>query len=274
MQAQSFQMMREAMQELQQASEGSLAKVLDKTQVKRLIEIQLQVEGPAAVIREDVAEKLEITEEQHADIQTVLNEANVARRQIMQKNFQFMRTLMPNQPGGGNPPAADAQADPNAAPTPAAGQGGQPGQGGRGNRGGRGGANGQNNRPRVDPEAMQKIMEQPEVKAKMEEHARRQNSFVSASTPWFTRPWIDVRSRRSRKCWASRLTSNRSQGAEASSAVDAEGPEGAGTEPMATQPDAPRQLKPIPPRRPPRGLPLTPAQHDQVGRDSPTAKLA
>ena len=33
-QAQSFQMMREAMQELQQASEGSLAKVLDKTQVK------------------------------------------------------------------------------------------------------------------------------------------------------------------------------------------------------------------------------------------------
>ena len=86
-QAQGFQMMREAMQELQQESEGNLAKVLDKTQVKRLKEIQLQVEGPAAVIREDVAEKLEITEEQHAEIQAILNEANTARRQLIQKNL-------------------------------------------------------------------------------------------------------------------------------------------------------------------------------------------
>ena len=114
-QAQGFQMMREAMQELQQESEGNLAKVLDKNQVKRLKEIQLQVEGPAAVIREDVAEKLEINEEQHAEIQTILNEANTARRQIMQKNFQLIRSLMPNQPAGGNPPTADGQPDPNAA---------------------------------------------------------------------------------------------------------------------------------------------------------------
>ena len=109
-QAQGFQMMREAMQELQQASEGELARVLDKNQVKRLKEIQLQVEGPAAVLRDDVAEKLEINEEQHAEIQTILNEANTARRQIMQKNFQLVRSLMPNQPAGGNPPAADSAA--------------------------------------------------------------------------------------------------------------------------------------------------------------------
>jgi Spy/CpxP family protein refolding chaperone len=181
MQAQFWQTMREAMQELQQESEGNLAKVLDKNQVKRLKEIQLQVQGLPAVIREDVAEKLEITEEQHAEIQTILNEANTARRQIRQQNFQFMQSLMPNQPAGGNPPAAGEQPDPNAAADAAAtaggtqggqagqpGQPGQPGQGGRGGRGGRGGANGQN-RPRVDPEAMRKIMEQPEVKAKMEE---------------------------------------------------------------------------------------------------------
>ena len=184
-QAQGWQMMREAMQELQQESEGNLAKVLDKNQVKRLKEIQLQVEGPAAVIREDVAEKLEINEEQHAEIQTILNEANTARRQIMQKNFQLIRSLMPNQPAGGNPPTADGQPDPNAAADADAaataggaqgGQAGQPGQGGRGGRGGRGGANGQN-RPRVDPEAMQKIMEQPEVKAKMEETRKEQQQL-------------------------------------------------------------------------------------------------
>ena len=188
-QAQGWQMMREAMQELQQESEGNLAKVLDKNQVKRLKEIQLQVEGPAAVIREDVAEKLEINEEQHAEIQAILNEANTARRQIMQKNFQLIRSLMPNQPAGGNPPAADGQPDPNAAADADAaaaaggaqgGQAGQPGQGGRGGRGGRGGANGQNNGLAFDPEAMQKIMEQPEVKAKMEETRKEQ---ATASRP-------------------------------------------------------------------------------------------
>src|SRR5271157_5754297 len=161
-QAQGWQMMREAMQELQQESEGNLAKVLDKNQVKRLKEIQLQVEGPAAVIREDVAKKLEINEEQHAEIQTILNEASTDRRQIRQQNFQLMQSLMPNQPAGGNPPAAGEQPDPNAAADAAAtaggtqgGQAGQPGEGGRRGRGGRGrgGANGQN-RPRVDPEAM------------------------------------------------------------------------------------------------------------------------
>ncbi len=184
-QAQGWQMMREAMQQLQQESEGNLAKVLDKNQVKRLKEIQLQVEGPAAVIREDVAEKLEINEEQHAEIQTILNEASTDRRQIRQQNFQLMQSLMPNQPAGGNPPAAGEQPDPNAAADAAAtaggtqgGQAGQPGEGGRRGRGGRGrgGANGQN-RPRVDPEAMRKIMEQPEVKAKTEETRKEQKQL-------------------------------------------------------------------------------------------------
>src|SRR5208283_3502948 len=102
-------------------------KVLDKNQVKRLKEIQLQVQGPGAVLREDVAEKLEINEEQHAEIQTILNESNTARREIMRTNFQFMRTLVPNQPAGGNPPAAGGQPDPNA-PAADAAQGGQAGQ--------------------------------------------------------------------------------------------------------------------------------------------------
>ena len=46
-QAQGQEMMREAMQALQQQSENELARTLDKNQVKRLKEIQLQVQGPA-----------------------------------------------------------------------------------------------------------------------------------------------------------------------------------------------------------------------------------
>ena len=183
-------MMREAMQQLQQETDSELARVLDKSQFKRLHEIQLQAEGPSAVLREDVAEKLEINEEQHAEIQGILSEANAARRQIMTKNFQFMRSLMP-APAGGTPPA---QGGPAA--TAAGGQnGGQNGQAGagagcgrrarrtRGHEGARGGHGagraGQagQNRPRFDPAEMQKIMEKPEVKAKMEEARKEQQQL-------------------------------------------------------------------------------------------------
>jgi len=149
--AQGRQLMREAMQQLQHESEGELARVLDRNQVKRLKEIQLQVEGPAAVIREDVAEKLEITEDQHAEIQDIVNEAKATRRQLMAKGWEMMRSLMPPPPGGGN----------------------QPGQGGLGGPGGQGGRGGQN-RPQFDPEAFQKLMEKPEVKAKIDEAQKEQ----------------------------------------------------------------------------------------------------
>jgi hypothetical protein len=179
-QAQGWEMMRQAMQELQQAAEHEVARALDKNQFKRLKEIQLQVEGASAVLRDDVAEKLEIREDQHAEIQGILNETNAARRQIMAKNFQFMRSLMPNQPGGGIPPGPGGQADATGGRrgqgTGAATQGGPGGQGAPGGRGGRGGPGGQN-RPRFDPEAMRKMMEQPEVKAKMEETRKEQGQL-------------------------------------------------------------------------------------------------
>jgi hypothetical protein len=185
-QAQSREMMREAMQALQQESEGALAKILNKTQVKRLKEIQLQVQGPSAVLRDDVAEKLEITDDQRAEIQNVLNEGNAARRQIMQKNMQLFRTIMPNQPGGGNPPGAGAPdpnggaPDPNGA-DPAAGQAGGPGgaggRSGRGGRGGPGGPGGPGGRPMWSAADMQKIMERPDVKAKMDETRKEQSEL-------------------------------------------------------------------------------------------------
>jgi hypothetical protein len=178
-QAQGWQMMREAMQQLQHESERELGRALEKTQVKRLREIQLQVEGPGAVLREDVAQKLDLRDEQHEEIQQIVSEANQARGQLMRQNFQFMRTLMPNQPGGGNPPGQGGQAadapDPQAGQGPAGGAQGGPG-GGRGGRGQRGGPGGQGG-PRFDPEAMRKVMEQPEVKAKMEETRKAQEKL-------------------------------------------------------------------------------------------------
>ncbi len=145
-QNQSSQMMREAMEEFQQESECALARVLDKAQCKRLREIQLQAEGAGAVLRADVSEKLGIREDQRAEIEDIVNQSNAARSELMRKNWDFVRSMMPvtvlNQ-------AADGQPD-----DPLDGPNGPSGRGGR---------------RRFDPEAMRTVMEQPEVKAKMEE---------------------------------------------------------------------------------------------------------
>ena len=99
-------MMREAMQQLQHESERDLGRVLDKNQVKRLKEIQLQVEGPFAVLRPEVAEKLELGEEQVAQIQEIQNESNQARRQVMAAGRQIFAGFRKNQHGSNNQPAA------------------------------------------------------------------------------------------------------------------------------------------------------------------------
>jgi hypothetical protein len=187
------------MQQLQHETDSQLARTLDKTQFKRLNEIQLQAEGPGAVIREDVAQKLEITDEQHEEIQGILREAGQARGQIMRKNFDYMRSLMPAPAGGNAPgqgpgqapgqgPGAAADPNQNGGGQAQANAGGQGGRGNRGNRGNRGGnANGQGGpggpggqgqgRPRFDPAEMQKVMEKPEVKAKMEETRKEEQQL-------------------------------------------------------------------------------------------------
>ncbi|MFO0888972.1 MAG: hypothetical protein U0790_07465 [Isosphaeraceae bacterium] len=184
-QNQSRQMMGQAMQQLQQQADRDLAKVLDRNQIKRLQEIQLQSQGASAVLRDDVAEKLQINDEQRAEIQQVLAEAGQQRREVMMKGFQMFRNMRPNQgggPGGPEGPAGGPEAGAPGGAAPDQGAGGQGGAGGpqaRGNRGGRGqrgGANGQGG-PRFDPEAMRKFMERPEVKAQMDE-SRKANEQI------------------------------------------------------------------------------------------------
>lgn len=180
---QGFMMMRQAQQQIQQQAERDLAKILSGAQMKRLKEIQLQAEGPGAVLRPDVAPRLDITEEQAAEIQQVVAEAGQMRRQLMTKNFQFIRSIMPNGRGGNGPggggggaPAAPGtngrQRGGQGAQAGQPAQGGQAGQARQGGPGGRG--QGGQNRPRFDPEAMRKVMEQPEVKAKMEDFRNEQ----------------------------------------------------------------------------------------------------
>jgi hypothetical protein len=155
--AQQFAMMREAMDELTQSAETSLGKILDKTQATRLKQIQLQLQGPGAILREDMMEKLGIDESQIQMLDEVRSNYRTAQRENGQARRDVMKAVFakatPNQNNGQN--AGD----------PA--NGGNNGNGTGGNGNGRNGGRG--NRGRPDPEAMKKAMEDPQIQAQMEQ---------------------------------------------------------------------------------------------------------
>jgi hypothetical protein len=178
-QAQGWQMTRQAMEELQHESERDLTRALDKNQFQRLKQIQLQVEGPFAVLRPEIAERLELSEEQVAQIQEIQNESNQARREAFTANREIFAGFRKNQGGGGNPAAADTNGDQAQNANPQAGNGNPQTANGRGRNGrsgnAAGGRGGPGGRGRFDPEAMRKYMEQPEVKTKMDQMRKQQD---------------------------------------------------------------------------------------------------
>ena len=76
--------MRETMSQLRLSAESSLGKILDKGQVSRLKQIQLQLEGPWVVLREDMIEKLNLTEEQ-VEMLTEIRDGQRQKQREMQK---------------------------------------------------------------------------------------------------------------------------------------------------------------------------------------------
>jgi hypothetical protein len=148
-------MVREAMDELTQSAEASLGKILEKSQVTRLKQIQLQLQGPGAIMRDDMVEKLGIDESQMQLLEQVRSDHRDAQRENGRARRDVMKSVFaranPNQNNGQN---ADDAAN--------GGNGGNNGNG-NGRNGGRG------NRGRPDPEAMKKAMDDPQVQAQMEQ---------------------------------------------------------------------------------------------------------
>jgi Spy/CpxP family protein refolding chaperone len=146
-----FTAMREAEMELTQNSEQTLARILERGQSTRLRQIQLQMDGMNALVRPDMIEKLNLDDEQVAQIRELLGQSRQAQFENGRGFFDMMRSAFPpNNRQNGGP-----------------GGGGPGGPGGPG--GGPGGPGGPNFRDPAFQEAMSKFMEKPEVKAKMEE---------------------------------------------------------------------------------------------------------
>ena len=79
----SFQAMGDAMSTFQKQYEASLMKILDPKQRKRLMEIVYQMDGPRVMTRPEIVTKLNLQEDQQEHVQSVLQEMQVAQRQIM-----------------------------------------------------------------------------------------------------------------------------------------------------------------------------------------------
>ncbi len=137
--------MRAAMEEFQQTALQSLAKILDKTQRIRLDQIALQAQGVLAVARDDIAQKLNMSEEQQEMVHEVVAQRDQSRRDL----FRAQWANRPRGDDAGGPPAGNGGRrrngnngdNPGAAPDNA-GTGGNGGPGGNNGPGGNGGNNG------------------------------------------------------------------------------------------------------------------------------------
>ena len=177
-----FAAMREAETALDHEAEQALAKILDRGQYGRLKQVQLQVEGVAALLRPDMIEKLGLEDDQVQQIRELATQSFQAQRENGRALFDLMRTAVPDQGNNGQ--------NPGGGPGPGGGNGGGgPGRGrGRGRPGGPGGPN------LPDPatqEAMKAFMDKPETKAKLEqirtESTKLQNQLTAAVNRILTR---------------------------------------------------------------------------------------
>lgn len=93
------EVMRANMEALHAQADKVFGKILNKTQMARLGQIDLQRQGPMAVFRPDIAKKLNIDEEQMEQMQQVQNESMEQMKESFQARRQAMNAFRP-QDGG------------------------------------------------------------------------------------------------------------------------------------------------------------------------------
>jgi hypothetical protein len=163
-----FEQSQQAMATLDQDTDKAVARILDRGQFSRVKQIQLQLQGHRVLLQPDMIEKLTLGEDQVVELRQLLNQSNQAEGETRRARMEMMREGLPSlfanngQNGGGQNAGAQNGGGQNAGAQNGGGQ-----NGGRG--GGRGGRGGPNFRDPAVQEAMQKFMEQPDVKAKMEQ---------------------------------------------------------------------------------------------------------
>jgi hypothetical protein len=191
-QLEKMQMFRETGDQLRLSAEQSLGKILDKGQVGRLKQIQLQLDGPWVVLRDDMVEKLNMTEEQVqmlTELRTGQNQKQRELRKAGRDAFDAaMKQANPDFQGFGGRGNRGGNRGNGANNNGGQGGNNNGGQGGNNNGGQGGGGAGQNGnqggRPPIDPAAFQRMqeefraaMDKPEVKAQREKQQEAEKSL-------------------------------------------------------------------------------------------------
>lgn len=94
--------MGQAMAQIGQQTEAGFSKILDKAQKARLNQIELRIIGVTAVARPDVAQKINLSPPQVAQVQMIVEQMNAAGQEIRSQGMQQMRGMFggPGGPGG------------------------------------------------------------------------------------------------------------------------------------------------------------------------------
>ncbi len=156
-----FAAMLESRLRIQQSTERSIARILSQAQYARARQIQLQVEGPGALLRSDMQERLFLDEDQIAQIRELMQARQRALRETRDARSALRQAALDRDPTLGHlneqlaqnaPQSRDAVVD----------------------RGQQGGRNGRTNRPGNDPayrearnQAIRKFDEDPENQKQM-----------------------------------------------------------------------------------------------------------
>jgi DNA-binding TFAR19-related protein (PDSD5 family) len=105
------QAMFQMMSELNQQSATAIGKILDKNQKARLEQIKLRIEGVPAVARPEIAQKINMSEEQLALVQQVVEEGKVAQQELTRSMMANGRGMFGGRGGPGGAGGAAGQPD-------------------------------------------------------------------------------------------------------------------------------------------------------------------
>jgi Spy/CpxP family protein refolding chaperone len=200
-QLEKMQVFQETMTQLRNAGDQNLGKILDKGQVARLKQVQLQLQGPWVVLRDEMIEKLNITEEQVVQLREIRNGQREKQREVQKTGRAAFDAVMkqanPNFVGFGGGRGNRGNGGNNGGRNNGGGGNNGGGNNGGGNNGGGnngggnngGGQNGnQGNRPPLDEAARQKFrdqmkvaMDQPEVKEQREKQRAQEKAVDDQS---------------------------------------------------------------------------------------------
>jgi hypothetical protein len=165
--AESRQLMMMATRQLQMQTQQQLGKILDRNQMRRLRQIELQMDAPFTVLDPEVAEHIELGDDQAMEIQPIMAQASAAKRQTINRirnlMSSFMRTQTQNNKNSNNRRNNQRGATTKGNATKGAQKNQAPAA------------------PSIDQEALKKYMDRPEVKAQLAQALQAQERVRSLS---------------------------------------------------------------------------------------------